>query len=90
MTETITTAISDRICKHMNEDHGDAIGLYARYYGQISSLENAKMLSIDNQGMYLIIDEQEEKPLRIEFDHILEDAKDAHHTLVEMLKITRN
>jgi putative heme iron utilization protein len=86
MTETITPAISDRICKHMNEDHGDAIALYARYYGQISSLENAKMLSIDNEGMYLVIDEEKEKPLRIEFDHTLEDAKDAHHTLVEMLK----
>lgn len=86
MTETITPAISDRICKHMNEDHRDAIGLYARYYGQILSLENAKMLSIDNEGMYLVIDEQEEKPLRIDFDHTLEDAKDAHYTLVEMLK----
>jgi putative heme iron utilization protein len=27
--------------------------------------------------------------LRIEFDHTLEDAKDAHHTLVEMLRKTR-
>ncbi|BAQ62740.1 hypothetical protein GM3708_3146 [Geminocystis sp. NIES-3708] len=86
MTETITTAISDRICKHMNEDHTDAIALYARYYGQVSFLDKAKMLSIDNEGMYLIIDDQEEKPLRIEFDHTLEDSKDAHNTLVEMLK----
>jgi putative heme iron utilization protein len=89
MTETITPAVSDRICKHMNEDHRDAIALYAKYYGQISSLENAKMLSIDNEGMYLVIDEEKEKPLRIEFDHTLEDAKDAHHTLVEMLRKTR-
>lgn len=48
------------------------------------------MLSIDNEGMLLIIDNNEEKPLRINFNHTLIDAKDAHHTLVEMLKSIRN
>lgn len=86
MTEPITTAVSDRICKHMNKDHQDAIALYAKYYGEVTPLNNAKMLSIDNEGMYLIIDDQQETPLRIAFDHTLEDAKDAHNTLVEMLK----
>jgi len=86
MTETITPTISDRICKHMNEDHGEAIVLYAQFYGKISSIESAKMLSIDNEGMYLTIKNREETPLRIEFDHKLADAKDAHNTLLEMLK----
>ncbi|BAQ66269.1 DUF2470 domain-containing protein [Geminocystis sp. NIES-3709] len=86
MTEIITQAISDRICKHMNDDHQDAVKLYAQYYGKIDTLETAKMLSIDPQGMYLIIDNHEENPLRIEFDHTLTDAKDAHTTLVEMMK----
>lgn len=86
MTETITTAISDRICKHMNQDHGDALVLYAKYFGKVSQIETAKMLSIDNQAMYLEIDHQSEEPLKIEFDHQLENAQDAHHTLVEMMK----
>ncbi|MGI0482928.1 DUF2470 domain-containing protein [Geminocystis sp. CENA526] len=86
MTETITQAISDRICKHMNKDHQDAVKLYAQYYGKIDHLETATMISIDAQGMYIAVDNQEEKPLRIEFDHTLNDAKDAHTTLVEMMK----
>lgn len=90
MSETITAAISDRICKHMNNDHGDALILYAKHYGKLDKLNSAKMLSIDNEGMYLIIDENDENPLRINFDHSLVDAKDAHHTLVEMLKTIKN
>jgi putative heme iron utilization protein len=29
---------------------------------------------------------QTELPVRIQFDHVLADAEDAHHTLVAMLK----
>lgn len=86
MTEVITQAISDRICKHMNNDHQEAVKLYAQYYGKIDTPDTALMSSIDVQGMYIIVDNQEENPLRIEFDHTLTDAKDAHTTLVEMMK----
>ncbi|WP_017295174.1 DUF2470 domain-containing protein [Geminocystis herdmanii] len=86
MTEVITQAISDRICKHMNNDHQDAVKLYAQYYGKIDTPNTAFMSSIDAQGMYIIVDNQEETPLRIQFDHTLTDAKDAHTTLVEMMK----
>ena len=89
MSETITTAVSDRICKHMNKDHGDAIVLYAQFFGKVDDLQNAKMLSIDNQAMYLAIDDDADNPVKIEFDHDLADAQDAHHTLVEMLKKAR-
>jgi putative heme iron utilization protein len=86
MSETITTTISDRICKHMNQDHGDALVLYAKFFGKLSNVESAKMLSIDHQAMYLAIDNQNKEPLKIEFDHQLENAQDAHHTLVAMMK----
>ena len=86
MTNTINTEISDRICKHMNEDHGDTLVLYAQFFGKVSNLKSAKMLSIDNQAMYLAIDDTSDNPLKIEFDHNLKDAQDAHHTLVSMLK----
>ena len=89
MSEIITNAISDRICKHMNEDHTDALVLYAKHYGNVSEVKNATMLSIDNQGMYLSLDGNNEQPLRITFDHDLKDAQDAHHTLVDMLKVVR-
>ena len=86
MTETITTTVSDRICKHMNKDHGDALVLYAQFFGKLSEIQSARMLSIDHQAMYLAIDNDSEQTLKIEFDHQLENAQDAHHTLVEMMK----
>ena len=86
MTEPITTAVSDRICKHMNKDHGDALVLYAQFFGKLSNIQSAKMLSIDNQAMYLEIDNNSEQKLKIEFDHQLENAQDAHQSLVAMMK----
>jgi putative heme iron utilization protein len=90
MSEAITPAISDRICKHMNEDHGSAIALYAQVYGNTPQTESAIMESIDPQGMNLLAQiPGSTVPVRIEFDHPLKDAEDAHHTLVAMIKQAR-
>ena len=90
MSETITPAISDRICKHMNEDHADAIALYAKAYGNAPETETAVMDSIDPQGMNISATiSGETVPVRVEFDHTLKDAEDAHHTLVAMIKTAR-
>ncbi|NES66343.1 MAG: DUF2470 domain-containing protein, partial [Okeania sp. SIO2D1] len=83
--------ISDRICSHMNEDHADAVLLYAQKFGSYSNSTAAKMLSIDAQGMNLTAEVSGESlPIRIEFDHTLKDAEDAHHTLIDMLKLARS
>ena len=90
MSETITPAISDRICKHMNEDHGAAIALYAKAFGNKPETETAKMESIDPQGMNISAQIAGEiVPVRVEFDHTLKDAEDAHHTLVAMIKVAK-
>ena len=90
MSEPITPAISDRICKHMNDDHSSAIALYAQVYGNAPATESATMKSIDPQGMDLTAQiEGEAVPVRVEFDHPLKDAEDAHHTLVAMIKQAR-
>jgi putative heme iron utilization protein len=90
MSEAITPAISDRICKHMNEDHADAIALYAKTFGNSPNTEVAQMISIDPAGMNLSATiDGEIIPVRINFDHNLQDAEDAHHTLIEMLKEAR-
>ncbi|RMF26674.1 MAG: DUF2470 domain-containing protein [Cyanobacteria bacterium J083] len=87
MSEAITPAISDRICKHMNKDHPEAIITYAQVYGNIPQPESATMLSIDAKGMDIAVQVAGETlPVRVNFDHTLKDAKDAHTTLVEMLK----
>ncbi|MEO1669679.1 MAG: DUF2470 domain-containing protein [Cyanobacteria bacterium J06631_2] len=90
MSEPITPAISDRICKHMNDDHSPAIALYAQVYGDAPQTETAIMDSIDPQGMNISAQiAGETVPVRVEFDHSLKDAEDAHHTLVAMIKQAR-
>jgi putative heme iron utilization protein len=87
MSETITPEISNRICKHMNDDHTDAVLLYARAYGNTPNAETARMISIDSQGMNLAaLINGENVDLRVQFDRTLENAQDAHHLLVDLVK----
>ena len=46
--------VSDRICKHMNDDHANAVVLYAQNFGGLSNATAAEMVSIDSQGMNLM------------------------------------
>ncbi len=90
MAESFTPEVSDRICRHMNDDHADAVLLYARTFGKAAEATAAKMLAIDAQGMDLLTQiNGTEAPVRIEFDHMLQDAEDAHHTLIDMVKQAR-
>ena len=86
-SEVITPQVSDRICRHMNKDHAEAVLTYAQRYGQEQSATAATLTAIDAMGMDLQAQvDGEEKPVRVTFDHELKDAADAHHTLVAMLK----
>ncbi|MBE9128379.1 MULTISPECIES: DUF2470 domain-containing protein [unclassified Coleofasciculus] len=90
MSEAFTPEVSDRICKHMNEDHADAIALYARTFGNSPDTESAQLVSIDAGGMNLMTQVNgTSAPLRIEFDRPLKDSEDAHHTLIDMVKEAR-
>lgn len=90
MSNNFSAEISSRICNHMNEDHGDAVVLYAKTFGGITDAIAAQMLSIDAQGMDLTAQANgEDVPLRIEFDHVLVDSEDAHQTLIAMVKQAR-
>ncbi len=76
---------SAHICKHMNEEHSEAVASYARKYGGIKEVGNAKMIDINEIAMIL---EVEGKSITIEFDHKLTSREDAHNTLVAMAKQT--
>jgi putative heme iron utilization protein len=90
MSEPFSPEVSDRICKHMNEDHADAVAIYARTWGNSPDTQTATMVSIDAVGMNLITQVNGESvPLRIEFDHVLTDSEDAHQTLIAMVKQAR-
>ena len=86
-SEKITPQVSDRICKHMNKDHAEAVLTYAQRYGNEQSATAATLTAIDDKGMTLEAEVNgTPKPVRISFDHELKDANDAHQTLVAMLK----
>jgi putative heme iron utilization protein len=90
MSKDFSTEISSRICKHMNDDHTDAVVIYAKAFGGVTDAIAAEMLSIDAQGMDLTAQVNGEVvPVRIQFDHILVDAEDAHQTLIAMVKQAR-
>lgn len=90
MADAISPEVSDRICKHMNDDHAEAIQLYARVFGGELNASAAEMIRIDPEGMDLSVQVNEEtKPVRIAFDHELQDSEDAHQTLIAMVKEAR-
>ncbi|MDJ0725715.1 MAG: DUF2470 domain-containing protein [Prochloraceae cyanobacterium] len=90
MSEPISPAISDRICKHMNDDHAEAIVLYARVFGNAPDAETARMMAIDPLGMDLSVQaDNTNTQVRIQFDSPLKDAEDAHQTLIKMVKEAR-
>ena len=90
MADPLTPAISDRICKHMNEDHAEAIVLYAKCFGNVDSATAEQLKSIDPNGMDLQVEsEGKSSMVRIKFDHALVDSEDAHQTLIAMVKQAR-
>ena len=81
--DPLTAAVSDRICKHMNDDHADAVVAYARHYGGVADPQTARMVAITTEAMQLEVDGQ---AVAVAFDHRLSDSEDAHRTLVAMLR----
>ena len=81
--DPLTTAVSTRICTHMNDDHAEAVLDYARHYGGIDAPKSARMVALTPNSMELEVDGSS---LQIPFDHTLTDSEDAHRTLVAMLR----
>jgi putative heme iron utilization protein len=81
--DPLTSAVSDRICTHMNDDHAEAVLAYARHYGGVSEARTARMLAVKPEAMRLEVDGS---VVEVPFDHPLTDSEDAHRTLVAMLR----
>ena len=81
--DPLTPAVSDRICKHMNDDHAEAVLAYARHYGGVEAPQQARMVAVRPDAMELDVDGQR---VDVAFDHPLSDSEDAHRTLVAMLR----
>ncbi len=90
MSDNFSAEVSSRICEHMNEDHSSAVAIYAQAFGGLIEATSAKMLAIDAQGMDLMAQiSGEDVPVRVNFDHELQDSEDAHQTLIAMVKQAR-
>ena len=85
--ETLTKAVSNRICDHMNRDHKDSIIKYVIHYTEIKEPKVVRMLEINSSYMTIEVDGDR---INIPFEHTLLDSKDAHITLVQMLKDISN
>jgi putative heme iron utilization protein len=81
--DPLTPAVSDRICKHMNDDHAAAVLAFARHYGGLTGAQNARMLAVAPEAMRLDVDGA---AVEVPFDHTLSDSEDAHRTMVSMLR----
>ena len=81
--DPLTSAVSERICKHMNDDHAEAVLAYARHYGGVEAPQQARMVAVRPEAMELEVDGQR---FDVAFDHTLSDSEDAHRTLVAMLR----
>ncbi len=81
--DPLTNKVSERICKHMNADHKDAVIAFANHYGKIEKTNEAKMIELTPLLMRLEVSGEK---IEIRFDHILQDSEDAHQTLISMLK----
>ena len=81
--DPLTPAVSDRICKHMNDDHTAAVLAYARHYGGIRGAQVARMVAVAPEAMTLEVDGA---TVEVAFDHSLSDSDDAHRTMVAMLR----
>lgn len=87
MADPISTDVSNRICRHMNVDHADAVLLYVKALANHPEAVSAQMIAIDVDGMDLKAEiGGEEVPVRIAFDHQLQDSEDAHQTLITLVK----
>jgi putative heme iron utilization protein len=90
MADPITPEVSQRICIHMNDDHAEAVLMYAKVYGQVEDATAATMKSIDPEGMDLnVMLGEEATTIRVPFERSLTDSEDAHQVLIAMVRQAR-
>lgn len=78
------------VITHMNEDHSDAVLVYAQVYGNLPTAESARMVAMSSQYMELEVDSGDSREgLRIHFDSPVKDRTESRIKLVELLKLAR-
>lgn len=77
------------ICDHMNEDHADALVLYAAAFGGTKA-DSAQMIHVDSRGFDLAaICDANHKHLRIDFSSPATTTDEVRAAMVEMVRRAR-
>ena len=77
------------ICDHMNEDHADALQLYAAAFAETRA-ESARMIHVDTQGFDMIATAgSAQKHLRIDFPSPVTRTEEVRAVMVEMVRRAR-
>ncbi|MEM6986822.1 MAG: DUF2470 domain-containing protein [Pseudomonadota bacterium] len=80
----LTESELTRIIDHMNDDHADALVLYAHAYASRSDISQATMDGLTSDSIVLALPDGEK--LAIPLIRQIETAHDAHMVLVDMAK----
>lgn len=79
----------EMICNHMNEDHKDALRLYATAFAQTEA-EAAQMIHVDSTGFDMVaINQGRHKHLRIAFSRAVTTTDEVRAEMVEMVRCAR-
>ena len=79
-----------RMVSHMNEDHADSVLAYAQYFGRCRDAEAATLIDVTADFMSLkVVVMNNEKKIKIPFEHPLKSGHDAHMTIVKMSKTAK-
>ncbi|HJQ71678.1 MAG TPA: DUF2470 domain-containing protein [Blastocatellia bacterium] len=77
------------ISKHMNEDHADALGLYASAFADTEA-DSAEMIHVDSEGFDMVaITEGRHKHIRLAFSNRVTTTDEVRREMVEMVRRAR-
>ncbi len=75
-----------RIVEHMNDDHADALALYAERFCGATRASGCRMVGIDGEGLHMRLGE---RILRLPFESPVRDASTARSALISLLQAAR-
>lgn len=80
---------SQGICEHMNEDHRDALKLYAKAFAETEA-DSAKMIHVDRRGFdFIAIKDAVHKHIRLSFSSEITTTDEVRAAMIDMIKQAR-
>ncbi|MEM6296958.1 MAG: DUF2470 domain-containing protein [Myxococcota bacterium] len=83
-------ADAKRIIDHMNDDHADALRLYAEAFSRSGPVPAAVMTGVDRYGFEMsVTTDQGPRPVRIAFDASVQTADEVRGAMVSLVRAAR-